>query len=261
MPPEYSAPGNRGTTRASLPALASVVLVLLLLVAGGGAVAEVDDAEMVEIPAGDFLMGSDAPDADPDEQPLSRVFVARFHIDRHEATSGRYRRCVDRGVCSPPLGPAWRDPARADHPVVIVSWSQAATYCRWAGKRLPTEAEWEKAARGTDGRRYPWGDDFEAGRARAAGSAGTTAVGGHPAGASPYGVMDMAGNVWEWTASLYRPYPYVAGDGREDAAARGARVNRGGSWYYGAAYLRTSYRANADQQYRRVADLGFRCAR
>jgi len=86
-------------------------------------------------------------------------------------------------------------------------------------------------------------------------------VGSFPDGASPYGVLDMAGNVWEWTSSLYRPYPYDAADGREDPEAHGARVNRGGSWYYDAAYVQTTYRATADQQYRRIADLGFRCAR
>jgi eukaryotic-like serine/threonine-protein kinase len=220
-----------------------------------------DHVEMVPIPGGEFLMGSDAPDSHADERPPARIMVNDFLIDHVEVTNRRYRMCVEADVCSPPLGPAYDAVVRLDHPVALVSWRQATEYCRWAGKRLPTEAEWEKAARGVDGRRYPWGDRFEAGRLNAGHSAGLVAVGNFPEGASPYGVLDMAGNVWEWTSSLYRPYPYDAADGREDPDARGARVNRGGSWYYGAAYVRTVYRATADHQYRRIADLGFRCAR
>jgi formylglycine-generating enzyme required for sulfatase activity len=219
-----------------------------------------DRVEMVLVPAGEFIMGADDAEADDDERPVARTFVPAFWIDRLEVTNARYRRCMEAGACTPPIAGPVRDPARADHPVALTSWQQAVAYCRWAGKRLPTEAEWEKAARGGDGRRYPWGDGFDAGRAAAAGAAGTSAVGRHPAGASPYGVLDLAGNVWEWTSSLYRPYPYDPGDGREDGHARGARVNRGGSWYYGPRHLRTTYRATADHMYRRVADLGFRCA-
>jgi formylglycine-generating enzyme required for sulfatase activity len=219
-----------------------------------------DEVEMVVVPAGEFVMGSDDVEADDDERPMARIMVGTFWIDRVEVSNARYRRCVEAGPCAVPIGGGVDDSARAEHPVVVVSWRQAVTYCGWAGKRLPTEAEWEKAARGVDGRRYPWGDRFDAGRANAGYSAGTTAVGHYAAGASPYGVLDMTGNVWEWTSSLYRPYPYDAADGREDREARGARVNRGGSWYYGARYGRTTYRATADHMYRRIGDLGFRCA-
>ena len=224
--------------------------------AGAGA----DRVEMVEVAGGEFVMGSDDPDADADERPASRVRLETFWIDRVEVTRGRYAACVARHVCTMPSGPAVEDESKADEPVSIVSWTQASTYCRWVGKRLPTEAEWEKAARGVDGRRFPWGNDFDARRANAGYTAGLAAVGLFPDGASPYGALDMAGNVWEWTSSLYRPYPYDADDGREDQAARGARVNRGGSWYYGAWYNRTTFRATADHGYRRVGDLGFRCA-
>jgi hypothetical protein len=216
---------------------------------------------MAAVPGGPFLMGSDDPDADADERPPALVSVEAFWIDRVEVTNARYDACVQAGACTLPAGPALGDATKADHPVTIVSWAQADAYCRWAGKRLPTEAEWEKAARGEDGRRYPWGSEFEPERLNAGYTAGTAAVGSHAAGASTHGVLDLAGNVWEWTASLYRPYPYDPGDGREDPAARGARVNRGGSWYYGAWYARTTYRATADHIYRRIADLGFRCAR
>ena len=215
---------------------------------------------MLAVPAGLFLMGSEDPEADADEGPVARIRVEAFWIDRVEVTNARYAACVEAGACSPPLGPSFRQASQADHPVSIVSWAQATTYCRSVGKRLPTEAEWEKAARGADARRFPWGSSFEPGRANAGHTAGTESAGSHPGGASPDGVLDMAGNVWEWTSSLYRPYPYDPGDGREEPMARGARVNRGGSWYYAPWYARTTYRATADHTYRRIADLGFRCA-
>jgi formylglycine-generating enzyme required for sulfatase activity len=228
--------------------------------APAGRICRRDPVEMAAVPSGDFLMGSDDPEADLDERPVARIHVEAFWIDRVEVTNARYGVCVEAGACSLPVGIALGDATKVDHPVTIVSWTQAAAYCRWVGKRLPTEAEWEKAARGVDGRRYPWGSRFEAGRVNAGYTAGTAAVGGYPGGASPYGLLDMAGNVWEWTSSLYRPYPYDPGDGREDPTGRGARVNRGGNWYYGAWYVRTTYRATADHIYRRIADLGFRCA-
>ena len=245
---------------------------MAVLAAGGGGPERValnppgdpswrDPVEMSAVPAGDFVMGSDDTEADADERPRARIRVEAFSIDRVEVTNARYGLCVEAGACSLPVGTAFGDATKAGHPVTIVSWAQAAAYCQWVGKRLPTEAEWEKAARGVDGRRYPWGSRLEPDRVNAGYTAGTAAVGSYAAGVSPYGVLDMAGNVWEWTSSLYRPYPYAAGDGREDLKARGARVNRGGSWYYEAWYVRTTYRATADHIYRRIADLGFRCAR
>ena len=219
-----------------------------------------DPVDMAAVPAGDFLMGSDDPEADFDERPVARIRVEAFWIDRVEVTNARYGVCVEAGACSLPIGVAFAEATKADHPVTIVSWTQAAAYCGWVGKRLPTEAEWEKAARGVHGRRYPWGSRYEPERANAGYTAGTAAAGSYAGGLSPYGALDMAGNVSEWTSSLYRPYPYAPRDGREDPTARGARVNRGGSWYYGAWYVRTTYRATADHMYRRIGDLGFRCA-
>ena len=230
---------------------------------GGPAVAMSpnDDVEMVSVPAGEFIMGSDDPEADDNEKPTSKVFVGAFLIDEFEVTNARYLRCIEAGSCTRPIGRGYDDPTKANLPVTIISWQQAVAYCRWAGKRLPTEAEWEKAARGGDGRRYPWGNSFEAKRANVGYTAGTTPVGSLPTGASPYGAMDMAGNVWEWTASLYKPYPYDPHDGREDLNGRGSRVERGGSWYHPPRQARTTRRTAAGHIYRRISDLGFRCAK
>jgi len=220
-----------------------------------------DDVEMVAVPAGEFLMGSDDPEADANEKPASKVFVKAFSIDKFEVTNTRYLRCIEAEVCTRPVGRGYDDPTKANLPVTIISWQQAVAYCRWVGKRLPTEAEWEKAARGTEGRRYPWGDRIEADRANVGYTLGTTAVGSNSKGSSPYGAMDMAGNVWEWTSSLYKPYPYDPHDGREDLSAKGSRVERGGSWYHPPWHARTTRRTAAGHIYRRISDLGFRCAK
>ncbi len=219
-----------------------------------------DDVDMVLIPAGPFTMGASHAGADPDEQPPHRITLAAFRIDQYEVTHARYRRCVEAGACTLVPDPAYDDPGRANHPVALANWSQAVAYCQWAGKRLPTEAEWEKAARGADGRRYPWGDEPADGLANVHTANGVSPVGAFPRSASPYGVMDMAGNVWEWTSSRYLPYPYDAADGREDLQARGARVNRGGSWVFDWKHAQTTHRSNIGHVYRRHRDLGFRCA-
>jgi len=160
----------------------------------------------------------------------------------------------------------WRaDAGFEHHPVVEVSFRGASEYCARSGKRLPTEAEWEKAARGADGRRYPWGNEApDATRARfAAAYNATVPVGSHAQGASPYGVLDMAGNVWQWTSSLYRPYPYRAGDGREDARSPEIRATRGGAHDWPAEGITATHRGGGLSRSPAAGhhNIGFRCAR
>ena len=227
-------------------------------VAGATRVREKDGAVMLYVPAGEFIMGSREREGLDDEQPQHTVHVDDFWIDRTEVTNEQYRRCVDADACRASdyaNYDRYNDPRQ---PVVGVDWPDARAYCQWLGEgtgqeyRLPTEAEWEKAARGTDGREYPWGDVFDGrtlnscdvncefvwkDREADDGYQYTAPVGSYPAGASPYGALDMAGNVGEWCSTLYADYPYDPDDGREDLEAEGMRVVRGGSWggYWGLA--------------------------
>ena len=223
---------------------------------------------MVLIPAGEFWMGCNEKvdnKCDKDKKRGDNVYVGAFSIGKHEVTVAHYRKCVKAGKCSTDGLTTydkcnWKKPGREDHPINCVDWNQAKTYCEeWVGKRLPTEAEWEKAARGTDRRIYPWGDQWDSSRANV-GTGGTVSVGSYPSGASPYGVYDMAGNVWEWTSSLYKPYPYKADDDREDPEAKGARVLRGGSWLFSAEGARASNRGRGAPD-GRYDYIGFRCAK
>jgi formylglycine-generating enzyme required for sulfatase activity len=192
--------------------------------------------EMVLIPAGEFIMGSD--DRLPDEGPQHRVTLPAFYIDKFEVTNLQYKKFNDATHGRSPRH--WRNrtfpPGKADHPVVYVTWDNADAYCRWAGKRLPTDAEWEKAARGTDGRMFPWGDEFDTAKANTPvrwqeiGRFGDTSpVGAFDTGKSPYGVYDMSGNVWEWTASWYKAYP----GNQTPSESYGERYKtlKGGSWF------------------------------
>ncbi len=212
------------------------------------------EPETVVIPAGGFRMGSPAGEHIPEEEtPQHEVTLAAYRIGKYPVTNEQYHTFIQQDKSQePPLKTGWflRNPPadRLDHPVVGVSWHDAQAYCQWLSEksgrtyRLPTEAEWERAARGTDGRKYPWGDDWQE-EAAHAGAQDTAAVGSHPLGASASGCHDLAGNVQEWTSTLWGterktssfPYPYQAGDGREDLAAdehlhRVYRVHRGGSY-------------------------------
>lgn len=236
---------------------------------------------MVRVPAGPFTMGSD--DGPADERPAHAVRLREFELDRlpvtnadfarflerHGAVAGngqRYFDWDDRDARIHRIDGTWQaDAGYGDHPVVEASWLGAHAYCRSLGKRLPTEAEWEKAARGVDGRRYPWGDAAPAPKhARFASSYNDTApAGAHPAGASPYGALDMAGNVWHWVSSAYRPYPYRDDDGREDPAPGSVRSTRGGGHDSSAIEIRTTERGRNLSRAPAAGhhNIGFRCAR
>lgn len=233
---------------------------------GSTQVSRVDRMTLVYVPAGQFLMGSGDPEADaePDERPQHTVFLDAFWLDRTEVTNEMYLRCIEAGACTPPVrATRYGDERYASHPIIGVTWGQAQDYCRWAGRRLPTEAEWEKAARGTDGRRFPWGNDEPtATRANFDQTyAGTSEVGRFPDGASPYGVLDMAGNVWEWVADGYDAAYYQSSPKRNPPGAESAnqRVLRGGAWNAEASAIRVANRFWAFPG-RNDTD-GFRCAR
>ena len=220
-----------------------------------------DGAEMVYVPAGEFLMGSPEGTGNDDEHPQRRVYLDGFWIDKTEVTVAQYRRfCQATGRQMPDAPPwGWQD----DHPVVNVTWNDAAAYAAWAGERLPTEAEWEKAARGTDGRQYPWGNGWDAGKC-ANNSSTTKAVGSYPSGASPYGALDMAGNVMEWCADWYDVSYYGTAPSRNPVGPLSGNwmVLRGGSWPYDHA---SDFRCAARRYFTgpdcRTGDCGFRCVR
>lgn len=183
-----------------------------------------------------------------DEQPAHTVAVDSFWIGQTEVTNAQYSRCVDDGACTPPHNDNWNQADQADFPVTHVDWEQANRYAQWAGGRLPTETEWEKAARGTDGRTFPWGDDVtDDQRLNFNSMAGVVSVGGYPAGASPYGALDMAGNVEEWVADWYAPDAYAQSTGPNPTGPTDGvlRVVRGGSFKSSRGGVRTSVRGRA----------------
>ncbi len=248
---------------------------------------------MLKVPGGVYWMGADS-GGEPDEHPRHETRVATFWLDRTEVTNGAYERCVLAGRCRP------RDTSNAERngfedkrfrgperPVTGVSWDDAVAYCAFVGKRLPTETEWERAARGDDERIYPWGNELPDEERAVFGTDVTADVGSHPAGAGPYGHLDLAGNVWEWSADNYDPLAYsrpTAEDGKVvDCATIQAtqdrlrhehregftgsnpipseceRVLRGGAFNYTKVGLRASNRVHHPARYRLIM-AGFRCA-
>lgn len=257
------------------------------------AIREIDGMQMQYIPAGDFKMGLD--DGNNDERPMHTVYLDAYWIDQTEVTNAQYRKCVQAGVCTLPyndeslfsriffkgnsesvLDEYFNNPDLNQHPVIWVQWEQAQTYCQWVGGHLPSEAEWEKAARGSDGRKYPWGDTFYGDRVNYCDKNGeckipdeewddeyqeTAPVGSYPQGASPYGVLDMAGNVSEWVADWFEYDYYKESPLRNPTGPDYAdkRLVRGGCFDYSAANVRSTLRDEVNSQWY-FSTVGFRCA-
>jgi formylglycine-generating enzyme required for sulfatase activity len=260
-----------------------------------------DDMTMVYVPGGAFQMGSDDDEVDAAlemcqayyttpcerewfevEQPAHSVVLAGFWIDQSEVTNAQYRRCVEAGACSPPQrsdsdtrDAYYGDSAYDDYPVVHVAWSQADAYCRWAGGRLPTEAEWEYAARGPEGRRYPWGEEYDGTRLNSCdancgygwaeeqfddGHGDTAPVGSYPDGASWCGALDMAGNVWEWMADWFGEYPAERQSNPTGPSSGTGRALRGDAADGTRAVSRAAARHGMEPE-RAYEYTGFRCAR
>jgi formylglycine-generating enzyme required for sulfatase activity len=249
--------------------------------APGLAADDIGRTDMVTVAAGPFTMGSDTGPAD--ERPAHQVTVAAYSIDRLPVTNAQFAEFLDAAGTHNKdgerlydfddsdarihrHGTRWSaDAGFANHPAVEPTWAGARDYCAWRGKRLPTEAEWEKAARGVDARKYPWGNMLpDRTRAQFAARFNETApADAFPAGASPYGAIDMAGNTWEWVASAYRPYPYDAADGREDQKAGPVRGTRGGGHDSPAEEITTTQRGRNLSRNPAAGhhNIGFRCAK
>ena len=225
------------------------------------------EGSMAVVPAGEFTMGSSTGDAD--EQPAHQVYVDTFSMDTHEVTVEQYAAFLQTKGIDPPSG--WKtmnQPAHHKRPVANVDWRDAVAYCTWAGKRLPTEAEWEKAARGTDGRIFPWGNDpptplhANFGKTDWNNHRVLAPVGTLKNGKSPYGIYDMAGNVREWVSDWYGQDYYTNSPARNPTgpASGESKVLRGGSWGSDAQQLRSSLRYFHRSAHRHK-DYGFRCVK
>ena len=224
-----------------------------------------DGAPMVLVPAGEFTMGSEQ--GDDDEQPVHRVLLDSFYLDTFEVTNGRFAKFVAAIQSEPPWGFADQETpvVHAEQPVRWVNWLEATGYCLWAGKRLPTEAEWEKAARGTDGRTYPWGNEpptaAHAVFGLTEGAETVSPIGTRDLGRSPYGVHDLAGNLYEWVTDWYDDAFYTQ---NSPSNPRGPgegtmKVQRGGSYINSPYRLRSAFRTKGDPT-EHDPHVGFRCA-
>lgn len=219
--------------------------------------------DMVLVPEGEFIMGTNT--RWEDEGPEHVVYLHSYFIDRYEVTNADYKKFVTAtGYRSPDH---WRQggypDALAHHPVTYVTWYDALAYCQWSGKRLPSEEEWEKAARGTDGRQYPWGNTFYEERSNNPQnkSKGTVPIGSYESGKSPFGLYDMSGNVWEWVDAWYQPHP--GNDVPSEEYGKKHRVSKGGSWYnclfYNCGISAPAYNRAFLVPATKNASLGFRC--
>ncbi len=230
---------------------------------------------MVYIPAGKFLMGSNDVDNASlakefgskqkiffeNEKPVRKIYLKGFYIDKFEVTNKDYKLFVTKTEYKPP--PQKYISRRENHPVFNVNWFDANAYCTWRGKRLPTEKEWEKAARGTNGNRYPWGDEYDEEKANL-NKKDTVPVGSMPEDKSYYGVYDMGGNLMEWTSSWYKPYPgstfQLKEYGEKYRVVRGSTGNYGRHYHLAKIYSRSSYRFFSKHN-QKGFDMGFRCAK
>lgn len=250
-----------------------------MVVTASSAGQTVTEEQMAHIPAGEFIMGSTEMDGlvgqsvGVDEIPQRSVYLKAFYIDRYEVTNRQYKAFIDAtGHSAPddkhPGASSWKGNTPPEGtegiPVSNITWYDADAYCRWAGKRLPAEEEWEKAARGTDGRQWPWGNDFFGpdgkimANTREARVGWTTQTGSYPEGVSPYGIYDMAGSVMEWTSSWYKPYP--GSTLQREAFGEKYKVLRGGSWENPSVpFARSAYRHAVAPKWDHPAH-GFRCA-
>jgi len=232
---------------------------------------ERDGAVMLYVPGGTFQMGST--EGESDEQPVHAVTLDDFWIDQYEVSNAQYRQCVTAGACETPSFWDDADFNGDDQPVVGVSWYDAQAYCEWVGARLPTEAEWEYAARGPEGNTYPWGDTFDGQRLNFCdvncsddwrvtdyddGYAKTAPVGSFETGKSWCRVHDMAGNVWEWVADWYGDYPSQAQTNPTGPETGDYKVLRGGGWYTQSYLVRSAVRIDITPTLRDVG-FGFRC--
>ncbi len=250
--------------------LAGVVLVVKAQVENNSVYTEPlyeNEAPMVYVPSGEFIMGSDS--GSPNERPVHTVYLDAYWIDKTEVTNAQFKKCVVAGACKEPVNTShYAGFVFENHPVVYVDWQAAKDYCLWIGRRLPSEAEWEKAARGTDARIYPWGNnapdstlinlntDLDE----------TRTVGEFPLGASPYGALDMAGNVWEWVDDWYGDMYYQDSPMNNPLGPLSGdyRIIRSGlivdSWGGGNYDVRTTLRMRYSPVYTNYR-VGFRCAR
>jgi formylglycine-generating enzyme required for sulfatase activity len=222
-----------------------------------------DEMVMVYVPAVEFEMGSDR---QSDEQPVHTVALDTFWIDQTEVTNGQYRQCVEAEACDAPVSTCsyahnvcYGDSAVDDYPVLWVTWHQAGAYCEWVGARLPTEAEWEYAGRGPEGRVYPWGNTFDDTKLNYE-AIDTTPVGSLPGGASWCGAQDLAGNAAEWVSDWYGKYPSERQENPEGPSEGVGRVIRGGGYFSTQPAVRSAARG-AFSPNDALQFAGFRCAR
>jgi formylglycine-generating enzyme required for sulfatase activity len=250
----------------------AIVMVALVALPGGGQAQQQeitgkDGAPMVLVPAGEFTMGGNEAVT---EKPVHQVSLDAYYMDKYEVTVGQYAKFLE--ATSRKAPPEWKilnQPSHQQHPVVMMDWSDANRYCHWAEKRLPTEAEWEKAARGTDGRMYPWGNDLPTpqranyGKKKWDKHAALVPVGTMEDGKSPYGIHDMAGNAWEWVSDWYDRVYYKNSPSQNPKGPEHGdfKVLRGGSWHSKPESLHSANRNYSPPEHHQNHYNGLRCAK